>query len=366
MTDQRSYDRALVQGIRDKQHVEAGPEVDVIVKPIPDDDRNHVLDPRVREVAARKKAMFEARAAQPGGSGLAEERWRPDKQPADLCEHPVERRERIVDIDGTHRIAIYTYRRDGAPAPAPVVVFLHGGGFTAGSERIYRNQMRYLAEVSGALVVFPEYRLAPECPFPAAIEDALAAIRWVRANADELGADAGRVLVAGDSAGGSLSSAVALSAPDLVHGVYLVFPGADMSNVDELTDYEWSYALYPVVDEDRELAYSRIRRIEQSCHGTAEGNLYVQGRTSLRDPLVSAVYANEDALGAWPPTTVAVSEYDYLRPGAEHLAKRLQAAGVPTRYVLYKGVDHGFLDLFGAEPQAEELCLDIADQVAQL
>lgn len=227
--------------------------------------------------------------------------------------------------------------------------------------------MRFIAEQSGAIVAFPEYRLAPEAPFPAAIEDAQAALAWALDHAEELGLDPERVMVAGDSAGGSLACAVVLQDVErIISSCYLVFPGADMSCVDELEDYTWSWDDYPVVEEDRELAFGRIARIERSCHGTAEESPYVQGKTSLKDPLVSVAYATDEQLAAFPPTVVAVSEYDYLRVGAEYFARRLAGQRVPVELVTYKGCDHGFFDLFGTEPQSEELCLAMAEKIRAL
>ncbi|WP_251158077.1 alpha/beta hydrolase [Caniella muris] len=365
MEQRRTYDPGLVAAIRDNVRTVEVDGLPVEVKPIPDDDRDHVLDPRVRAVAARKAAMFEERAAKRGHGALSDERWRPDKETPDLTTVPIDQRETVVPIAGTHRILVHTYRREDASGPLKVVVYLHGGGFTAGDERIYRNRMRYIAEVTGALVVFPEYRLAPEAPFPAAIEDAMGTLSWVVSHGAELGCDPDRVMVVGDSAGGSLAAACALSDREgTVKRVHLIFPGCDMGSLEDLEAYEWSWDAYPVVEEDRELAYGRIRRIERSCHGTAEDSLYVQGRTSLRDPLVSVAYATDEQLLRFPPTTVAVSEYDYLRLGAEYFARRLSALGRPVRCVLYKGCDHGFFDIFGGEPQAEELCYDIADELA--
>ncbi|HIZ45745.1 MAG TPA: alpha/beta hydrolase [Candidatus Olsenella pullistercoris] len=367
MEDNRTYDAALVAAMRERERTEDVDGVPVVMKPIPDDNREHVLDPRVREVAARKRAMFAERAERAGGYSLANERWRPDKVTRDLTTGEVVETERLIGVGGTHRIDVFTYRAASAPACARVLVFLHGGGFTAGTERIYHNQMRFIAERSGALVVFPDYRLAPECPFPAAIEDAVATIEWVRDHAEELGADPERIMVAGDSAGGSLTCSCLLKdAGHLIRRAYLLFPSCDSSDYRTQSLYRWDEGCYPVAEEDRELAWSRIDRIRASAGATSEESVYVQGKTTLDDPLVSVVYATDEQLRAFPPITVAVSEYDYLRVAAEYFARRLHGLGNDVRLVRYCGCDHGFLDLFGFEPQAEEVCLDIADELARM
>lgn len=364
MSDNRTYDVALVQTMRAKEHTELVDGMPTVMKPIPDDDREHVLDSRVREVAARKRAMFAERAEKAGGYSLANERFRPDKVTRDLTTEPMAETERLIDVGGTHKIDVFTYRSASSPDRARALVFLHGGGFTAGNERIYHNQMRYVAQLSGALVVFPDYRLAPENPFPAAIEDALATVAWVHDHADELGVDAEKIMVAGDSAGGSLTCSCLLKDERrLIARAYLLFPSCDSSDYRTQTLYRWSEDLYPVVEEDRELAWSRIDRIRAGQVSTSDESIYVQGKTSLDDPLVSVVYASDEALAAMPPITVAVSEYDFLRVAAEHFARRLHDLGKDVRLVRYCGCDHGFLDLFGFEPQAEEVCMDIADQL---
>lgn len=369
MNINRKYDIALVQAIRTKQHVSERDGLQMLMKPIPDDDRPNVLDPRVRETDKRKRQMFAERASKRSGSfSLADERFRPDKVTYDLVTTDIVQTEQLIDVGGTHKIDVFTYCRKDAAPHMPVCIFLHGGGFTAGNERIYHNQMRFIAQESGALVVFPEYRLAPECPFPAAIEDSYAAIQWVRSHAAELAANPEKILVAGDSAGGALTLSCLLEDQRLDHAIaraYLLFPATDLSDYRHAGLYDWSWDLYPVSEEDRDLVHNRIDRIKKSSENpkSSLNNLWVQGHAALDDPLVSPVYASDDQLRGLPPITIAVSEYDFLRIAAEYLAKRLDSLGKHVRPVMYCGCDHGFLDLFGTEPQAEEVCMDIADEV---
>ena len=367
MDENRTYDPALVAAMRARERVVDVGGMPTVMKLIPDDDREHVLDPRVREAAARKRVMFAERAEKAGGYSLANERYRPDKVTRDLTTEEVLETERLIDVGGTHKIDVFTYRSASAPERAKALVFLHGGGFTAGTERIYHNQMRFLAQLTGALVVFPDYRLAPECPFPAAIEDAMATVTWVHDSAEELGVDAKKIMVGGDSAGGSLTCSCLLrDERHLIKRAYLLFPSCDSSDYRTQELYRWSEDLYPVVDEDRELAWSRIDRIRKGQVATSAESIYIQGKTSLDDPLVSVVYATDEQLAAMPPITVAVSEYDFLRVAAEYFARRLHDVGNEVRLVRYCGCDHGFLDLFGFEPQAEEVCMDMADELAHV
>ena len=199
----RLYDKALVAKIHANQFTKEVDGIPVLFKPVPDAEPAH-LDPRLREIIIKKRTMFANRAK--AGWTLSSERYRPDKVTYDLIETPVDCTEQLIPIGG-HKIDIYIYRTANIQPNAPVLVYLHGGGFTAGDIHLFGKQMQYIAEQSGAVVVFPEYRLAPENPFPAPVEDAWGTVQWVHAHAAELGADPAKLMVAGDSAGGSLTNA---------------------------------------------------------------------------------------------------------------------------------------------------------------
>lgn len=372
MTDNRKYDAKLVEAIRAKEHFAQRDGLQMLMKPIPDDSREHVLDPRVRATVERKRKMFADRAQKRFGAfSLADERYRPDKVTYDLTSEPILQNEQLIDVNSTHKIDVFTYCRSERQTSRAAIVFLHGGGYTAGNERIYHNQMLFLAEKSNAVVVFPEYRLAPECPFPGAIEDCYATVEWLANNAEEIGIDSSKIMVGGDSAGGSLTLSCLLEDQERAHVIsraYLLFPGTDVSDYRSAGLYDWSWDYYPIDEEERDLAQNRINRIKKTSDNPYGGptNLWIQGKTTLDDPLVSPVYASDDQLRKFPPITVAVSEYDFLRIAAEYLARRLVKLGRPVRPVMYCGCDHGFLDLFGTEPQAEEVCMDIADEAGRM
>lgn len=162
----RLYDKALVAKIHANQFTKEVDGIPVLFKPVPDAEPAH-LDPRLREIIIKKGTMFANRAK--AGWTLSSERYRPDKVTYDLIETPVDCTEQLIPIGG-HKIDIYIYRTANIQPNAPVLVYLHGGGFTAGDIHLFGKQMQYIAEQSGAVVVFPEYRLAPENPFPAPVE----------------------------------------------------------------------------------------------------------------------------------------------------------------------------------------------------
>ncbi|MBP0969780.1 MAG: alpha/beta hydrolase [Oscillospiraceae bacterium] len=364
----RKYDRSLVQTIRDKQYTALQDGMEVLFKPVPDDDREHAMDPRLYEIAAGKKKMFSDRAK--GGYRLSNERNRPDKVTYDLTESEIDCDERLIHVNGDHYIDIFIYRRaDIGDAVTPVMVYLHGGGFTAGNIDLFGKQMAYVAEQSGATVVYPEYRLAPETPYPGAHDDCFAAVKYVYENAEELHVDRNRLMVAGDSAGGVLTCACAqrdiLEGTDMIKKIYLLYPAPDGRPLEDINDYVWSYDEYPMLDEQREIALSRVDRIKNSMvRGTP--NLYCQQFTDSSDPMISAYLATDEVLSRFPETVVNNAEFDYLRISGEQFARKLDRLGVRVRLVKYCGCDHGILDMLGTTVQAEEICLCMADELRSM
>jgi len=228
-------------------------------------------------------------------------------------------------------LPVRIYRPTGATEPLPTVVYFFGGGWTLGSIDTSDEICRHLANSVPCQVITVGYRLAPEHRFPAAVHDCYAATSWIAANAGELGADRGRLVVAGDSAGGNLAAVVALLAcqrggPDLAAQV-LVYPN---------TDYRGDTK--SMRDNDDDALFNRRSVAWYWSHylATPEDGL---------DPLVSPLLAED--LSALPPALVITAEYDPLRDEGEQYAMRLRAAGVPVVATRYPGMVHGFFAMAG-------------------
>lgn len=363
----RNYEMDLLEKLQ-QTSVENIQGVPVMMKHIPDDGRSHVMDPRVWKIAEQKRKMFAKRAQ--SGYCLSKERNRPDKVTYDLTTVDIRVEERLIHIQDDHMIDIYLYRRADSTERVPVVVYLHGGGFTAGDMRLFANQMKLIAEHSHALVVFPEYRLAPECPYPGAIEDAEGTIKWVIDHQKELHIDADKIMVAGDSAGAALTNSCVLRDREhRIKKIFEIYPAVDSSDYRKQPFYEWTYDAYPILEEQREVAYSRIDRIKNSIDkiGTkGRDSLYLQGRTADDDPIVSPVYASDEQLRQFPPIVLVSSEYDFLRISSDYFAKRLYELGVTIKCIRYCGCDHGFFDLLGTIVQAEDLCRLIGETIKDM
>jgi acetyl esterase len=221
--------------------------------------------------------------------------------------------------------------------PRPVLVYLHGGGWTIGSIETHDNTCRSLANGSGAIVVSVEYRLAPEHPFPAGLDDCRAAVQWVVDNAGELGVDPERLAIGGDSAGGNLAAVLAQQLRDggpPIRFQLLIYPAVDMT------------LSFPSIDENGEGYF--LTKDSMVWFG---GNYLAA--VDPADPRVSPLFAPPEALAGLPPALVITAEYDPLRDEGEAYAAALRAAGVEATATRYDSVIHGFFQLPDVIPEGK-------------
>lgn len=244
-------------------------------------------------------------------------------------------------IDGpAGPVPVRIYRPPAADGEIlPVVVFIHGGGWSVGDLDSYDGTARRHAVGAGAVVVSVDYRLAPEHPYPAAVDDVRAAMQWVAGHAAELGADADRMAVAGDSAGGNLSAVVAQLARD-AGGPHIRF------------QLLW----YPATTWDttlpsfRENAEAPILGLD-AVKGFSK---WYAGHVDLADPPATLVPARATDLSGLPPAYIATAGHDPLRDDGARYAELLTAAGVPVELHNAETLVHGYLGYSGVVPAATE------------
>jgi acetyl esterase len=236
----------------------------------------------------------------------------------------------VADVAGGS-IPLRVYRPAGVPDTTrlPAYLYFHGGGWVIGDLNTHDVVCRQLTAASGTSVVSVDYRLAPEHKFPAAADDAWAATQWVVAHAAELGLDAGRLAVGGDSAGGNLAAVVALMARDA---------GGPAIALQVL--------IYPVTDVMRE---SRTYADFADGYMLTRDSMrwfiahYLRSKDDARDWRVSPLRAS--SLAGLPPALIVTAGFDPLRDEGEQYAGRLRDAGVMVDYVCYGGMVHGFLGM---------------------
>ena len=233
--------------------------------------------------------------------------------------------------------------RDAQETPLPLVAYVHGGGWMIGTVDGFDPLCRALANAAQAIVASIEYRLAPEHPFPAALEDVRAAVRWLHASAHELGADPDRLAVAGDSAGGNLATVTARRLRDEggppIRCQALIYP---------VTDSAINTPSYREKSDGFGLSAQSMQRYWRLYLDGADGG---QPDTSpLRTP----------DLRGMPPTFILTVEDDVLRDEGEAYAKALEEAGVPVTVRRYDGPIHGFFRWLAKTELARRAVDDVA------
>lgn len=218
------------------------------------------------------------------------------------------------------------------------ILFFHGGGWMVGSIETHDGPVRTLANAAHANVLSVEYRKAPEAPFPAALEDAEAALHWLAANGGTRELDAGKLILAGDSAGASLCASLAIQARDLgirLNGQILIYPATDLSGVTP-----------------SRLEFANGFSLQQSTMTWFAEN-YLAGDASPSDPRVSPLLASD--LSHLAPILLITADHDPLRDEGRAYAQRLIAAGNDVCYEEWRGTIHGFFIMDRAGKTARKL-----------
>jgi acetyl esterase len=226
----------------------------------------------------------------------------------------------------------------------PTIVFFHGGGFVIGDLDTHEDHARLLAAEVGAVVLSVEYRLAPEHPFPAAYEDCLAATVWAGEHVDELGGDAARIAVAGDSAGGNLAATIAMEFDPVL--ALLIYPVVD-ATVERRSRQLFGKGFF-LTDELMEW---------YTGHFMPEGS-------DPADPLISPLLSPR--LSESAPALVVTAGFDPLRDEGEAYAEALREAGVPVLLRRFPGLFHGFINSIGASPSSYDALVEVAGMTRAL
>jgi acetyl esterase len=237
----------------------------------------------------------------------------------------------VPGAEGDLRARVYVPEGTG---PFPVIAFFHGGGWVIGDLDTHDAMARNLCGGARAVVVATDYRLAPEHPFPAAADDAVAAARWIAGHLGDLGGDE-RLAVAGDSAGGNLA---AVTAQQLTRdgtplaGQLLIYPSVD-----------WKGS-YPSRTEN-----AKGYLLEQDTINWFLGH-YAGRAPDLTNPRLSPLYGD---LSGLPPAIIVTAEFDPLRDEGEAYGRAMAAAGARAEVRCYPGMIHGFFDLGTVSPAAQ-------------
>jgi len=264
--------------------------------------------------------------------------------------HRVEDR-RIPTPAGELNVRMYWPRPAAEDERLPIVIFFHGGGFVLCDLDTHDPIARYCSLHADAIVVSVDYRLAPEHKFPAAVDDSYAAVSWVAAHADELGGDAHRIAVAGDSAGGNLATVVCQLAKER-RGPAIAFQAL----------------FYPVVDLDPKAPFPSRAEFGGGDYFLSTRDIawfnsqYLTDLVfDIRDSRASPMRARD--LSGLPPALIVTAGCDPLCDEGEAYAERLKAAGVPVEYRCFEGTIHVFLSFAPVIPAGDEGLAFIAERL---
>ncbi|HXI30193.1 MAG TPA: alpha/beta hydrolase [Vicinamibacterales bacterium] len=254
---------------------------------------------------------------------------------------------RDLDVAGASGPLRARHFAPSSPRDAPLLVYFHGGGFVIGDLETHDEPCRILCRHAGLHVLSVAYRLAPEHPFPAAVDDARSAFAWARMHAASLGAREDRVAVGGDSAGGNLAAVVseALSAAasrgEKPVAQLLIYPATDFSSRRRSQD----------------LFASGFYITRRDIDGFRDHYVGASG-VPLDDPRLSPLYGSR--LADLPPTLIVIAGFDPLRDDGEAYAAAVQEAGAGIRVVRFPSLGHGFIHMTGVAPAAREAMIAVA------
>ncbi|MDR1251290.1 MAG: alpha/beta hydrolase [Treponema sp.] len=351
--------------------------LDILIKPIPDDDRSGAMDPRLFAGTAPIVKGFRGfmlslitplflRNRNPHRLAAFMRRYFNDVQSLPVTQGVSVR----CDIVRTPQadLPIRIYRRESGLLPGvqgqevPVFVYIHGGGFAAGNPDVVEEMVKQVVSFSGCIAVQPEYRLAPENPFPASLNDCWETVRWVYGNAAAFGGDPNRICVAGDSAGGNMAAVCAMRDRDegggMIKAQVLLYPVVNIARKED-EYYHFSLDQFTILREQKRSILFRIMAMRCS-KGLLGCILGVRDETQ---PYLSP-YLGE--LRNMPPCLILCGEFDCLRLEGEAYARKLKAAGVPVRIVRYLGMGHAFAEEIGSQPQAEDCMAEIARFITEM
>ncbi|PLP58849.1 hypothetical protein CYK37_14440 [Mesorhizobium loti] len=308
------------------------------------------LDPDIRAMLDRlalEQAAQQSEAALESSRSSYRDQYREMSRSSD---RPVT--EDIVRLGpGKGDVSLHLYKPADAAGPLPVILYLHGGGFVLGDAETYALQSARIASECGALVVFVEYRLSPEHPFPAAVEDALATVDWVLTEAADHGGDPMRFALMGDSAGANLSIALMrhYRKQRFFRAVCLLYP---------LVDARPYLGLASPSASDREFATGYYLEFAETEYFA---KAYLPDPEMASDVRASPVLATD--IDGLPPILFYAAENDVLRDQGAAFAEQLKAAGNDVRYRCFEGLIHNFMQHAGISKASDAAFLKVCAAV---
>lgn len=271
----------------------------------------------------------------------------------------------MIEIPGDNNemipVRVYGQKKEGINK---ALLYIHGGGFLAGTIDMCDNLCRGIAKSADITVFSVDYRLAPEYRFPVQLDECFSVLAWIAGHAEGLGIDRDDITVCGDSAGGNLAAVCAVLDREKHTGYVkrqiLLYPALNIGKF-ETKDYCRREDCYICGETGENLELQKRVIADVGIFDDLMQHIYVNSKKELVNPYVCPVLL-EDFSGL-PETVAVVGEFDYLRPEIMYYAEKLDEAGTDVTYIQYQGINHGFAERLGAYPQAEDLMNVIVQSV---
>lgn len=271
-------------------------------------------------------------------------------------ETPINIEKRTVLAEDGYEIPIRIYKANKEDTGKGILYYIHGGGFFGGSPDVVEESVKMFVAKSGLCAVSPDYRLAPENPYPVGHKDCYRVLQWIYENAGTFGGDREHFFVAGDSAGGNLAQYCTTrdreDGQNRVKGQLLLYPTLNMAGVKD--------TYFQPDMEQFEMAPGQKRGLKKMIGMFA-------GMTEGLEPILGTKDTGNDYLNPYtrdpsnnPPTFLTVGEHDFLKIETLGYGVKLHQAGVETKMVLYKGFGHAYFDNTGVYPQCEDCIEEMA------
>ncbi|WP_411167622.1 alpha/beta hydrolase [Clostridium sp. MB05] len=359
----RKYSQELLEKIKEKQEVINYKGTKVLVKNIPDSDEKGAMDPRLYKDMKKQftimrfmpKGMMKMDTS-PKSIGKLRAMFGEIKS-TPIVEKNIDIIHETVKANDGYSIPIRIYKSKTMKENAPILYFIHGGGFFGGSPDVVEELVKLIVEKTDILAVSVDYRLAPENPYPTGHEDCYSVLRWIYDKANTLGGDKKNIFVAGDSAGGNLTQYCTTkdleSNLGMVKGQLLLYPTVNMAGIED-EYFKWSKDEYEMAPKYK----SGLEMMLGMFDGLSGGLKDVLGTDDVKNGYLTPYIRDLKGL---PPTLVTVGEHDYLKVECLAYAAKLTKAGVDTTTILYKGLGHAYGDNIGVYPQSEDCAIEMGN-----
>ena len=357
----RKYDEKLIDLIKEKQYIHKEENLDILVKPVPDFNSEEKIDPRVykdlRIMAFFNRFMPKSiRSLSLKEKNIKKTRLAFNKVDSHkMVNKKISIEDFYIEVDDGYNMHMRAYMQDDKSKKFPILYYIHGGGFFAGSTDVVDEAMRLLVAKYKVVIFSVDYRLAPEYKYPRGHKDTYFGLKWLVDNAYKFGGDSSNIFVAGDSAGGNLAQYC-----------------SNKSTEDNLSNIKGQVLLYPVLNfSDKKDKYYNIdfSKFKISKKHKSVADFALNMMEGSNDDLVSLInikdredYYISPYLEVNPklvPTMISVGELDFFRQESIAYAKKLNDLGIDVTTILYRGISHAYLDQVGNYPQSEDCVNEI-------